>query len=98
LGPTFTGIARARLSPSIVPIHTSARAAYSVAFPPSHPTDLDVMAKEIIPIKPGEAAGSADKQLTALLLDAKSEHTLISFGAVSRERFADMCDNPRAEP
>jgi hypothetical protein len=56
------------------------------------------MAKEIIPIKPGEAAGSADKQLTALLLDAKSEHTLISFGAVSRERFADMCDNPRAEP
>jgi hypothetical protein len=75
-------------------------AAYAVAFPPANPADLRSMAREVIPIKPGEAAGSADKQLTAVLVSAKEPHKLIRFGTAARELLAELTDNPdeRVEP
>lgn len=41
--------------------------------------------------------GRGDKQLTALLLNPK-DMSIIQFGSKARKTFADMCDNPKAEP
>jgi len=72
--------------------------AYSVCFQPDDSVvgDLHKMIGEVIPFKPGEGMGSADKQLSALLVDSTAAHALVQFGSRAREQFAEMCDDAKS--
>lgn len=71
---------------------------YAVAFPSKEAFEDPMRAvSDVMVFKPGEGSGRSDKQLTALLLNPR-DNTLLQFGSRARKQFAELCDDPRAEP
>jgi hypothetical protein len=70
-------------------------AGYALAFPtPEALKDPHKALESVLVFKPGEGMGSAEKQLTALLLDPK-DNSLLCFGMDARKKFASMCDDSK---
>lgn len=58
-------------------------------------TKLEQLSQKITSVKPGEAVGTGEKQFTAVLIDVKKPQPLLAFGTQAREKFADLCDDPK---
>lgn len=75
------------------PIHICCRTAYAISLPGAA-GDLAALARTVTAYKPGEGAGAADKQLTALLLTGDAAAAPLAFGAKAWEDFVGLHDHP----